>query len=425
MKEKKFYGYRVAVGCGIVISLHFGCTCIWSAMIPYFLEQFDCSLTVLSASSALCALIGFLASFAVGELIQKWTPRILLVISTLICGAFMLVNAFASAPWMLYISNGLSGITLAWGAQVTCASLINRWFVDKRNTIIGFVFGCSAFGGALFMFLGGNLINTLGQRGIYLLLGVITVACSLFCELFLIQDCPEQLGQQALGSTVSQYAEQTACSPAGAAPSITLAEAKRSLSFYLMIVATFFASMLLTTFSSFATTFWVTNGLPQASAATYASIMTLIGGPVSALVGGVADRWGIKAFLCSIFIAFAIGLIMAIAWGTILPVQQVLLLNLIFISTGNCIKNISASVVFPVFGPLAADKINGALMAFFYAGSALCVVAFGALFDALGSFIPVFVSLLALTAISLSLMLLAVHLAPIGNNNLEKFHTER
>lgn len=411
MKSKSFSGYRVAAGCGIVIFFHLGCCYIWSTMIPYFLEHFGCSLTLLSASSALGTLIGFLASFTAGAMIQKLHPRRLLITGTVICAAFMLINAFAFVPWMLYVSNGISGFILAWGAQVTCASIINRWFIAKRNTVIGVVFGCSAFGGALFMLLAGNLIGVLGQRNMYLLLGAIAVGGALFSELFLIRDDPEQLGQRPLGS---DQAEQTAGQFQDTADpeDITPAQARKSCSFFLMIAATFFGSMLLATFSSFATTFWTSNGVPQSAAATYAGIMTLLGGLVSILVGGVADRWGIKTFITVIFGMFAVGIALAIVWGTVLPATLVLVLNIIFISAGTPIQNISSSVTLPVFGPKAADNVNGTLMAFFYAGSALSVVVFSALFDLLGSFVPVFTLVLVLAVVAFLLMMLAIRWAP-------------
>lgn len=417
MESQRFSGYRVAAGCGIVIFFHLGCCYIWAAMIPYFLEHFGCSLTLLSASSALGTLIGFLASFTAGTMLHRLHPRRLLITGTAICAVFMLINAFASAPWMLYVSNGISGFILAWGAQVTCASVINRWFIDKRNTVIGVVFGCSAFGGALFMFLAGNLIGTLGQRNMYLLLGAIAVGGALFSELFLIRDDPEQLGQRALGADKGEQAE-TVNRRDSDGEDLTPAEARKSRSFFLMIAATFFGSMLLATFSSFATTFWTSNGVSQAHASTYASAMTLLGGLVSILVGGVADRWGIKTFITVIFGMFAIGVSMAILWGTVLPAAFVLVLNIIFISAGTPIQNISSSVTLPVFGPKAADGINGTLMAFFYAGSALSVVAFSALFDLLGSFIPVFVLVLVLAAAAFSLMMLAIRWAPARQRRL-------
>lgn len=132
----------------------------------------------------------------------------------------------------------------------------------------------------------------------------------------------------------------------------------------------------------------------------------------------MADRWGIKTFITVIFGMFAIGVSMAILWGTVLPAAFVLVLNIIFISAGTPIQNISSSVTLPVFGAKAADGINGTLMAFFYAGSALSVVAFSALFDLLGSFIPVFVLVLVLAAAAFSLMMLAIRWAPARQRRL-------
>lgn len=413
MVKEKFLGYRVAVGCGLIIFFHLACCYIWAVMLPYFLNKFNCSLTLLSTSSSLGTVVGFCASLVSGTAIQKWKPRRMLMFSTLVCAAFMVISAFATSPWMLYVANGISGFILAFGAQVTCAAIINRWFIEKRNTIIGVVFGASAFGGALYMFLAGNMIHVMGQTGTYLILGAIAIGVNLLCEIFLIKNTPEEIGQKPLGwkNEASQDSKKEVYTSEKTSV-ISPEEARKSGTFFIMVFATFFAAMLLTTFSSFATTFWTTNGISQASAATYASIVTLLGGVVSIVVGSVADKWGIKTFISVIFGTFAIGLCMAIIWGSVMPVTMILVLNIIFISAGTPIQNISSSVVLPIFGSKAADSINGNLMAFFYAGSAICIIIFSTLFDILGSFIPIFIIVLVLTFIVLILMMTAIKFAP-------------
>lgn len=408
--KQKFSGYKVAIGCGIVIFFHLGCCYIWSVMLPYFLEVFQCSLALLSASSSLGTLIGFGAALSAGAVIGKLQPRKTLMLATCIDVVFMLISAFASAPWMLYVANGISGFVLAYGAQVTCAAIINRWFIHKRGVVIGTVFGMAAVGGSLYMFLAGQMIGIVGQKMTYLILGGIMAVACFFSENFLIKDSPEEVGEKPLGWEESQETE--AVRIADDSNELTPAQARKSRSFGLLIVSIFLAAMLLATFSSFATTFWTANGISQATAATYASAMTLLGGFVSIAVGAIADKWGMKAFVVAIFGFFAVGVVFAILWGTVMPYTIMIVLNIVFVSAGTSTQSIGSTLVLPIFGSKAADSVNGTAMAFNYAGSALAIVAFSALYDLLGSFIPVFLILLILTFISLALILMALKYAP-------------
>ena len=154
----------------LVVLAHLGSCYLWGVMLPHFLKAFQCSTAVLAGSSSVGTIIAFLAAMSSGSVLKKFSPRTVLFFGTCVCAAFMLINAFATAPWMVYVFNGISGFIIAYGGHLTCTSIINRWFIKRRSTIIGIVVSGAVFGGSLYMFLAGQLIERVGQMNTYLIL---------------------------------------------------------------------------------------------------------------------------------------------------------------------------------------------------------------------------------------------------------------
>ncbi len=405
-KKNRFSGYGVAIGCAIIMFCHFGCLSIIAVMTPHFLQRFGCPLTAIQGSSSVGTLSGALILLTVGPVLKKLKPRGAMVVATLAYLIFLSINAFAYAPWMLYVSNVVGGFMIAYGTHVTCTAVINRWFIAKRSTVIGLVVGGSAFGGALYMYLAGNMVGRIGQTKTYLILAIVPAVICFLCELFLIRNDPEDVGQKPLGWENAKAETTARTEDDGKA--LTPGEARRIPAFWMMLIAIFLGTMLLNGFTSFAATFWTSKGVAAASAATYSSIYALLGGIVSMVAGAVADKRGLKSYLFLIFGCYFIGISMAILWGTIAPFLLVLVLNIIFVSAGNPIQGVSSVMTLPVFGPKAADSINGALVSASNFGFAVSSVAFGAIYDLTGSFIPMFGLLLVMSVIVLTLLLLSL-----------------
>lgn len=274
--KEKFSGYRVAIGCALVVLSHLGCCYLWGVMLPHFLKAFQCSTAVLAGSSSVGTIIAFFAAMSSGTMLKKFSPRTVLMFGTCVCAAFMLINAFATAPWMIYVSNGISGFIIAYGGHLTCTTIINRWFIKKRSTVIGVVLSGAVFGGSLYMFLAGQLIGRVGQMNTYLILGGLSVCIALICEIALIRSTPEELGQKPLGwNEVREESVKATSTDDDAESGLTASEARKSKEFVMLIIAVFMSAMLMATFTTYATTFWMSEGLAQSTAATMASIITL------------------------------------------------------------------------------------------------------------------------------------------------------
>lgn len=413
--KQKFSGYRVAFGLAIVIFCHIGGTYTCSVLLPFFLNKFQCSLTAMSVATSLGTLLGFAVALFSGAFIEKVGARRTLMIATCVAAVSFLLRAFTPSLGLFYVAQIIYGFVNTYGAQVTCAVLINRWFVEKRGLVIGIVFGMAAIGGSVFMFLAGHMIDIYGQAATHLFLLALLVVPCLLSELFLIKESPEKLGEHPLGW---EKAERQDAPPDKKQDGVVMEQARKSASFYLLIAGAFIGSLLLTIFSSFAPTYWITGGISQSAASTYASALTLLGGVVAALAGGIADKWGLKMFTVFILVSYGIGLVFAILWGTVLPGTMSLLLMVIFLSTGTSTQSIGSTMTLPVFGPRDSDRINGVVTSFNYAGCAAAGVLGGVIYDAAGSFIPLFFLMLALTAVGLVCMLAALRLAPYRGTEL-------
>ena len=103
--KEKFSGYKVAVGCMLVVLAHLGCCYLWGVMLPHFLKAFQCSTAVLAGSSSVGTIIAFLAAMSSGSVLKKFSPRTVLFFGTCVCAAFMLINAFElHRGWFMFLT---------------------------------------------------------------------------------------------------------------------------------------------------------------------------------------------------------------------------------------------------------------------------------------------------------------------------------
>jgi MFS family permease len=121
----------------------------------------------------------------VGRLFDRSGPRIVYGLGLVLLGAAFLVAAHAQALWQFQLSVGLCvGLGTALIGNVPNSILLGRWFGPRLPTAMAVVY--SAMGGGVLVLLPTSqvLIDHLGWRGTYQLLGII-VLCLLLPLLLL------------------------------------------------------------------------------------------------------------------------------------------------------------------------------------------------------------------------------------------------
>lgn len=410
--EKRFRGPIIIFACSVVMFFNLACCGIIAVMIPHFVTALNVSLTAVISTTSVGTIFGFIANMTTAKMIKRFKAKTTMLLGILATVVFTVMNAYCNQLWMLYVSCAISGFTLGWCTQVTCASIISAWYIKKRATMISITFGISAFGSALFQFLAGQLIGVVGQKGTYLILGLTTGILTSIVALICIKNTPEEVGQKPYGWEEQEKQEHREENNIHMGSGISIREAYKSASFLMSAVAVAFASMALTGFGSIVSTFWQQNGIEMAQSSTYVSAITFIGGIVMMVAGIIADKFGSKVFVAFIFAAYVLSVASALLWSQNY-ISVLLITTIIFNAMAKPIQGISSIISKPIFGPVASDAINSKLMAAFYVGTATINIISGSIVDLTNSFTPLWILLITLAIISCVLILLAIRMSPM------------
>jgi len=197
------YGYVIVFCCCLIMGVNIGlvmsCAGIFYTPVSEDLGvsngDFGLYMTFVYASS-------FLMLSIAGKLMDKYSARWLLTISTAAVGILYLTMSQFNMVWQFYVSGAITGIALSFLLYLSYPVLINRWF----NTHVGFFIGlCSAasgVGGILFNPLGGYLIETYGWRNTYLIFGTVILLVVTPLLGFLLRNHPEEMGLKPFGEKV-------------------------------------------------------------------------------------------------------------------------------------------------------------------------------------------------------------------------------
>lgn len=139
-------------------------------------------------------------SFA-GKLMERYSARILLTVSSVVAGSVFLAMSRFTALWEFYAAGILFGITLAFLLYLGLPTLLNRWFKARMGVFIGICSAGSGIGGVLFNPLGGWLITEYGWRTAYLIFGLMILVLVTPVLATLLRDYPRDKGLEPYGTS--------------------------------------------------------------------------------------------------------------------------------------------------------------------------------------------------------------------------------
>jgi len=213
--------------------------------------------------------------------------------STLFLGAFMhnLTQAFVLWGVVLGLGTGMTAMVLG-------ATVVNRWFVQRKGLVMGLLAGSSATGQLVFLPLATWLIENHGWRASLFPIVAATVILAVLVLLF-VRNSPSDLGLLAYGATESDAAAAgNAPKPTWKLPFETLASASRVPAFW-VLAGSFFICGLST--NGLVQTHFISlcgdRGLgpvPAASVLAMMGVFDLIG---TTLSGWLSDRFDNRKLL--------------------------------------------------------------------------------------------------------------------------------
>jgi predicted MFS family arabinose efflux permease len=153
-----------------------------------------------SAVSVNLLLYGLVGPFAAALMERFGIRRTVIASLALICAGVALTSQMR-ASWQLLLTWGLLvGLGTGTTAMVLGATVVNRWFVERRGTMMGILTASTATGQMLFLPVEAWVVEHHGWRSVTLLVaGVMALLLPLVA--LLVRDRPSDLGVLPYGAT--------------------------------------------------------------------------------------------------------------------------------------------------------------------------------------------------------------------------------
>jgi len=155
--------------------------------------------TISSAVSINLLLYGLMGPFA-AALMERFGMRRVVVASLSLMTLGVGLTAFMTKPWQLLLSWGvLVGLGTGTTATVLGATVVARWFHQRRGLVMGVLTAATATGQLLFLPLLAELVQRRGWQAVPLTVAALLAAVILLAAIGL-RDRPADLGLRAFGA---------------------------------------------------------------------------------------------------------------------------------------------------------------------------------------------------------------------------------
>ena len=378
-RTSALHGWLVVVGCfmGVLI----GPALVASTFSVFFaslLESMPWSRASISFAYSLYVLIYGVSGPLVGRLCTTLGPKKVFLSGALLIAVGGVALSVVQEVWQFCLLYAALGVTAGMTGIVPVTVLISRWFVANRGLALGVAY--SGTTGALFLSpLAQSLVETVGWRHTYLVIGVSASALLFASILATVSDAPplEKDGQSG------NVDEPSLSSASRTTASIAAHAALRTHAFWLLAGSGLLLFCVLTAVFSHIIPLALDRGVAKNLAALSLGVLIGLGTVGKVGAGYLADRYAANRVLVWTFLGQA-GALLLMTWGqgTVLFWTSVVLFG---IGQGGALT-LAPMVLANLFGTAALGSLVGMYWLIAAVGSLVGPPAAGALRDVTGTY---------------------------------------
>ena len=255
------------------------------------IEDTGLSRTGISALLAVSTIASAVLVTFVSRLADRYGPRIMLVAGGLGLGAACFGMTTATNIIAFFFAFAALRALGQGSLIINCILLVNQWFVSRRGRAIGIMTMGVVISTAVFPPFARFLIDTIGWREAYAVLGAVAIGLIVPAALFVVKNRPEDVGLFPDGSSQPPVSE-TRQAMAGVRRDTRVLNSR---SFWLLALSLGSPGLVSTGLIIHQTDIFVQNGLSATLAAGVFPIYSASSAVSSLASGFVADRVGPKA----------------------------------------------------------------------------------------------------------------------------------
>lgn len=371
--------FSVTIGaCCLMIAISLGTTCL-----SFFVEPITSELNyergTFTIYYSLITLLSVFSMPVLGNLINKYGVRKIVVIGGIWCTVGLVWLSFCSSLASFYAAGAFLGLMLFGCTTLAAAIIVNTWFIKKRGTIMGIVMAASGVGGAIFGMFLPNFIIDFGWRNGYLLLAGCMFLFTVPVTLFLIRNKPQDVGLMPYG-----YIENNMTNVASAndLPGVSYSRALKSSQLYILFGGIVLLASVAAVLQHIPA-YFLEKGLTAAQAGALMSVLMIAMIFAKILMGMLNDKLGVIITLGLVLFCYIVAF-------PLLPSSNTYLLfvfSMVLMSFGSG----SISVMTPlltgkIFGQKDFASIWGIVSIAGTLGTAIGTPVWGMVYDMTGSY---------------------------------------
>ena len=346
--------------CFIHIFIHMGALNTLGVFMSFIIDENNFLTTTTSFMFSFAGIGAALTGmFITPRLIKKIGPRVLMIFSTIVTVCHMIWYALAHSLWEYYISAVLGGFAIGIGLYAATGAIIGAWFVRNRLTMLGIVSAASSLGSAVLNSVSGTLIANIGYRHTYFILAALVFVVGAL-EQIGIRNKPSDVGQEPL----MPLATETVVTPKEL-PGLTIKEAVKTPSFYLLFIGGIFGAISWTGVNMFIVTLLRRNyGMPIQTASIFDAVLRICITIALLFSGKIAEKLGPKLYILYVGVFFSIGVLILLLTGSnIIDMLVLLVIAMIFMAAGAANSSANAQILANgIFGPKDFSAIQSYLI---------------------------------------------------------------
>lgn len=299
--------WLVVSASSVGLFLHFGSLLVnaFGVMLTSLCDEFKWSRGEVSLGFTLATLTAMLTMPLTGWLTDRFGARKPILICTTVFGALYASLALLTPHlWHLFLIFLLLGLVGPGTSAVPHASLISRWFTERRGLALGVAMSGTALGGVIWPWATQKLLGNFGWRNAYAISGGAVLLVAIPLMLLLLKDPP----------AAERKAEQV--SNDNQANGLTRREALRGSLLWLLLGAFFVISMSIQACMIHLVPLLKDRGMTPNSAALVASVMGVAGMIGRLGMGYLLDRLPAERVPSLAFGSVAAGIFLLFAGAT-------------------------------------------------------------------------------------------------------------
>src|SRR4051794_2935480 len=280
------YAWVVVAAIFLVMLVGAGTRAAPSVLIVPLEQAFGWSRATISFAVSLSILLYGLCGPFAAALMQQLGIRRTVALALALIAAATALSTLMTQPWQLVLTWGLLvGLGCGVVAMVLGATIVNRWFVERRGLAMGILTASTATGQLVFLPGFAWLAQTEGWQSVAWVVAVVA-ASMVPLVLPLVRERPAQLGLRAYGAKEADVAAGPQPNPILRAVAI-LGKASGKRDFWLLF-ASFFVCGLSTNglIGTHLISACIEHGIPEVRAASLLAVMGIFD-----LIGTTASGW--------------------------------------------------------------------------------------------------------------------------------------